>query len=108
MKPGRMRHRITIQQTARTQNGFGEPIDSWSTFETVWASVEPLRGREFWAQQQVNSEVSIRVRMRYLSGVTSAMRILFGSRILPIESVIDQEEKHKEMQLMCSEGAKEI
>jgi SPP1 family predicted phage head-tail adaptor len=107
MKPGKMRHRITIQQSTQTQNSFGEPIDSWSTFAgPLWAAVEPIQGREFWAQQQVQSEVTIRVRIRYLSGVTSSMRILYGARILTIESVIDPKEGHKEMQLMCSEGVK--
>jgi len=108
MKPGKLNKRIIIQQTTMTQNGYGEPIDSWSTFATVWASLEPVQGREFWAQQQVQSEVTIRIRIRYFSGVTSAMRILYGSRIFTIQSVIDVQERHVEMQLMCSEGVAEV
>jgi SPP1 family predicted phage head-tail adaptor len=106
MNSGRMRHRITIQQSTQTQDSYGEPIDSWAEYATVWASVEPVQGRELWAQQQVQSEITIRIRIRYLSGVTSAMRVLFGSRVLSIEHVIDVKEQHKEMQLMCSEGVR--
>ena len=107
MRPGKMRHRITIQHAAQTQNSYGEPIYSWSTFSTVWAAVEPVQGREFWAQQQVQGEVTHRIRIRYLSGVTSAMRVLYGSRVLAIKSVIDPKERHEEMQLMCAEGVEE-
>lgn len=106
---GILNKRITIQELVTgspEKDSFGQPNSSWDTFAQVWAAIEPIQGREFWAQQQVQSEVTIRIRIRYLSGVTSAMRVLYGSRVLTIESVIDPQEKHKEMQLMCSEGAK--
>jgi len=105
---GRLNKRITIQQLVASSpefNDLGEPQRSWDTFHPVWAAVEPLQGGEFWAQQeQIKSELTSRVRIRYLLGVTAGMRILYGSRILDIHSVIDPKEKHVEMQLMCSEG----
>ena len=107
LKPGRMNKRIIIQQEVvgnPPQDAYGVPNTTWGTFATVWAAVEPLQGREFWAQQQVQSEITTRVRIRYLAGVTSKMRILYGSRILNIKSPIDPKERHAEMQLMCSEG----
>jgi SPP1 family predicted phage head-tail adaptor len=104
MDAGRLDKRVTIQSQASTRNAIGEPVKSWSDFATVWAGVEPLQGREFWAQQQVQSAVTIRVRIRSLAGVTPAMRITFGSRVLNIEAVIDPRERGEEMQLMCSEG----
>ncbi|MCK5581819.1 MAG: phage head closure protein [Candidatus Omnitrophica bacterium] len=107
MFAGRLNKRITIQQLvadAPPANTLGEPQNTWTAVQTVWAAVEPLQGREFWAQQQIQAEITIRVRIRYLSGVTSGMRVLYGDRILDIDSVIDPKEKHVEMQLMCSEG----
>lgn len=99
--------RITIQQLTAdspAQDDYGEPSNTWTEFATVWAAVEPIQGREFWAQQQVQSEVKVRVRTRYISGVLPNMRISYGSRILDIVEVIDPQEKHEELQLMCSEG----
>lgn len=108
IKPGRMRHRIIIQQSTQTQNAYGEPVDSWSAFsDPLWAEVSPVQGREFWAQQQAQSEVTHRVRVRYVPGVTTAMRVMFGSRIFAVKSVIDVKEEHKELQLMCREGVEE-
>jgi SPP1 family predicted phage head-tail adaptor len=103
MQAGKLRHRVTIQQATETRNTLGEAIKTWSTVATVYASVEPIRGREFFAAEQVQSEISHRVRMRYRSGLAPRMRLLYGSRMLQIEAVIDVEERHRETQLMCRE-----
>jgi SPP1 family predicted phage head-tail adaptor len=101
---GLLDKRITIQAPTVSRNALGEPTVAWNAFATVWAGVEPVQGREFWAQQQVQSDVTVRIRMRYLPGVTTAMRVAYGSRVLDIRSVIDPRERHTELQLMCSEG----
>ena len=104
---GKLNKRVVIQhQVAGSplQNSYGELNHVWETYATVWASIEPIQGREFWAQQQVQSEVSVRIRIRYLAGVTSDMRVQFGARIFSIEGVIEPKEQHREIQLMCSEG----
>ena len=107
MNAGMLNKRITIQELTAgspTQDTFGQPSESWTTFSEVWAAVEPIQGREFWAQQQVQSEVTVRIRLRYLEGVTTQMRVSYAGKIYAIESVIDPKERHAEMQLMCKEG----
>lgn len=102
---GRLDRRITIQRQVTTKNGLGEAVVSWQTFaDNIAASIEPLQGREFWEQQQLQGEISLRVRIRYWPGVKPSMRVLYGERILDIRSVIDPRDQHIEMQLMCSEG----
>lgn len=103
MQAGRMRQRVKIQNRVEARNGYGELITTWSTLATVWASVEPIRGREFFEAEQVQSEISTRVRIRYYEGVTAEMRLLYETRPLQIMAVIDVNERHKEMQLMCRE-----
>ncbi len=109
--PGRRNKQVTIQQKVTgspAQNSYGEPQTSWEAVATdIWAAVEPIQGREFWAQQQVQSEVTVRVRIRYRSDIDAGMRVIYGSRILVIESVIDPKEAHEELQLMCSEGVRD-
>ena len=109
MDAGRLNKRITIQQLTAgspAQDTFGAPSESWETFAQVWAEIKPIQGREFWAQQQVQSEITHQVTIRYLSGVTSKMRVLYGSRVMSISNVINVDEKNAEMQLMCTEGVK--
>lgn len=104
MHSGALRHKIIIQQPAGVRDSNGQMVETWTTFATVWASVEPLQGREFFAADQINSEITTRIRLRYLSGITQDMRISFDSRIYDIRSIIQVREIHHEMQLMCKEG----
>lgn len=104
MRAARLRHRVTIQQPVVAVNGYGERITTWSTVATVWAAVEPLRGREFFDAEQVQAEISHRVIMRYRAGMESTMRLLHEGRVLHITAPpIDVDERHRELQLMCRE-----
>lgn len=104
IRSGKMSKRITIQQQTDEQDEFGAPKRIWSDVVTLWASVEPIAGKEFWAEQQAQSEITIRVRIRYYAGLAPKMRIIYGTRILSILHIIDVSEKHRELQLLCSEG----
>jgi len=103
MNIGDLRHRITIQQPVESSNTFGEVEKTWQDIATVWASIEPLRGREYFDSQQINAEVTTRIRIRYRPGIKPKMRVVYGERIFDIQSVIDVEERHKEIHLMCKE-----
>jgi len=103
VRSGRLRHRVTIQQPVVAVNGYGERITTWSTVAVVWAAVEPLRGREFFDAEQVQAEISHRVVLRYRSGLTTTMRLLHLTRVLHIGTIIDVDERHRELQLMCRE-----
>lgn len=104
MNPGILRHRITIQEERDGgKNRFNEQIKTWEDIATVWASIEPISGREYWAGQQVQSEITHRIRIRYRPGIKPAMRVLYQNRLFEIESVIDYQERHEFLQLMCKE-----
>ncbi len=99
----RLRHTVTIQTRTDVRQPDGSYAPTWSTFATVRAAVEPLRGQEYLAAAQLQSTLNARIRIRYISGVTTKMRVLFDSRYFEIEGVIDPEMRHRELQLMCVE-----
>lgn len=103
MRMGKLRNRITIQQVQEARSATGAVMETWVTYAEVWAAVEPLRGREFFASRQMQAQVDARVRIRFISGVTPKMRVLWGSRIYLIDAVINPEERGVELQLMCRE-----
>lgn len=103
MEAGKLRHVVNIQADQGTQNDVGEHIPSWVTVVTTRASVEPLAGREFFDAQQRQAEITHRVRLRYRTGVEPTMRLLYRSRVLMIEAVIDVGERRRELHLMCRE-----
>jgi len=61
---GDMRHRITFQQPQKTADGYKGHTVQWQDVVTVWASVEPLSGREYFYSHQIKAEVTHRVRIR--------------------------------------------
>ena len=103
MKAGSLRHRVTIQRLTITQGPSGDLVETWADVATLWGAVEPLSGREYWQAQQVAAETSIRVRIRYRAGLDTTMRVIHDARTLEILSIVDPEERHAELQLMCRE-----
>ena len=112
---GKLRHRVTIQRYALgspQQTETGAPDGSWTNFMTtgdgkVAASVEPVTGREPFLSQQAMAEVSHKVRMRYHSGITAAMRVSWNGRLFDIVACLNFEERNRELLLLCTEGLNE-
>lgn len=104
MKIGKLRHRIRIQEYVAGRDIFGAEEPAWMDVATVWASVTPVSGKEYFASAQTNAEVSTKITMRYRSGITPKMRIVFGTRIFEIISVLNFEERGVELNLMCKES----
>lgn len=104
---GQMRHRIIIERLAEgspSQDAGGTPSVTWTTFSTEWCEITPLQGRELLAAQQMNAEVTGKVRMRYRPGVTAEMRINFGGRYMDILAVTNISERNRELVLFTKEG----
>ena len=105
LKAGNLRHRIALQRKQQTQNPqTGAMVTTWVTEATVWAAVEPLSAREFIAAQAVQSDVSVRIRVRYRPGITSAMRLLHDGKVYNITGVLADKDSGREyLTLPCSE-----
>jgi SPP1 family predicted phage head-tail adaptor len=100
---GQFRHRIKIQRYTAVQNSLGEEEKTWVDDCKIWASVEPLKGREFFKAQTINAEVTTKITIRYREGISSKMRVVFEGRNFDILSVMKVEERKKEIELMCKE-----
>jgi head-tail adaptor len=87
---GPMDRRIRIEQRSTSQDSdYGTQVDTWTTFGTFWATVQevlPSKGETQTDGARI-AERPARVRMRYVSGITSDMRAVFldrSSRIMKI------------------------
>lgn len=103
MEAGKMRHRIVIEQSARAADDMGQAIETWTTYATLWANVEPLRGRELFAAQAANSEATIKITMRYYSGVKAKWRVKHGTAVYEIMEMINPGMRDEAMQLLCKQ-----
>lgn len=104
MRAGELRHRVTVQAPVETQGLDGSVTVTWQDVATVWAQVAALSGREYFAAQATQSEVTHRVRIRHFEGITAKHRLLWGSRVLELESgPMDQTGRREELVLMTVE-----
>ena len=103
MNIGKLRHRITLLRQVNEVNDYGASTQTWKRVATVWADVRPLSGREYFSAQQVQSEVTTQIWLRYLDGIMPTMRVKLGKRALEIVSVLNTQERNVSLQLMCKE-----
>jgi len=99
-----LRHRISIEQLTRTADGQGGFTESWSQFASVWANIVPTSAAERFFAQRIESNVTHKIGIRYLSGVASEMRIIFETRIFQIHGVRKIDEEKWFMILDCVEN----
>jgi SPP1 family predicted phage head-tail adaptor len=104
---GRLNQRITLRQRAAGLDALGQESGSWTDVATVWASAEPLRGREFFAAGQVQTEASTRFRIRYLAGVVPTMQVVWNGAPYDINAVIDVDGRKHTLELMCVQGGRD-
>lgn len=104
MRAGRLRHTVDIQLRTTVRDAVGGEAVTWLTINAVRASIEPLSGRERLLADQVQGDVSHRIRIRYYAdGLTPKHRFKLGSRVFNISSVRNVGERNREMETLCNE-----
>ena len=103
MKAGKLNKRVNIQSVTETRDDSGGVVETWTTEITVWVSIESMTGKELFAAQELQSEITHKINMRYLTGMTTKKRILYGSRIFNILSVDMDTKQGKELVIMAKE-----
>lgn len=87
MDAGTLDRRVTILTRVEAQDAtYGTKAVTWTPLATVWANVRdmiPSRGERLADGVEIANR-PCRVRMRYRSDVTSAMRLQIGARQLRI------------------------
>jgi SPP1 family predicted phage head-tail adaptor len=109
VKVGKFDQRITLQRRIEERNVIGESVITYQNAISAWAAVEPLTGRELFAAQQTQSEITTRIRMHWQRGITERMRVVHVTSyrtprtqdVYDVLAVLDDRSQHQELQLMC-------
>lgn len=97
-----MRNKINIIKRTDLSNYFGETIDTWvPIFSDIWASKEPLLGKEFFSAEAVQSKVEVKFRTYWFDGVTNEMRIECDGEVYDIISAINVKSLNRELLIYC-------
>lgn len=103
IRPGDLKERVTVQASTESRNALGEATLSWSEHTTRWASVEGVSSREALLNGKQEINITHRVRMRYVDGLTQNMRLVWRGRVLEIVSLLEHASR-SEHELICSEA----
>jgi SPP1 family predicted phage head-tail adaptor len=107
LRGGEMRHSITIQRYTSSQDSLGALVLTWGTLITARAMVETVgyTGRLETTPQQDLATVVYRIRIRYRTDATPAPkdRVIYGSKTLNLDSIVDPTGRRREYVLMCTE-----
>jgi SPP1 family predicted phage head-tail adaptor len=84
---------VLIQQKTTVPDALGEAVETWSTYHTVYASIDPITGREhsLGTALQNLSEVTYVATCRddpAVRAANSTMRIQWDGRTLYIAAVL--------------------
>ena len=102
----RLRHRVTVQELVEVQDTTtGAVTREWEDFLTdIPAEVLTGPGKEFVQSGATQGEVTARINMRWFSGLTQKMRIVWDTSIFNIVSIETDMTGRQEYRLKCSSG----
>ena len=101
---GKLREFVTIQTPTESDDGFGGKTVTWGTFAQVWARIDPITASQKWHANQLEHNVSHKVTIRELAGLTSSMRISWESRIFHVRDFRELGERDRWVEIMAEEG----
>lgn len=103
MRAGKLRHKLILQSRTDVSDGRGGRTTTWSDVEPVWASVEPLDGKEVFFAGATRQNITHRIRCRHRGSILARARFLFGARVLEIVDVRNKIELGAEIEAICEE-----
>lgn len=103
---GKLNHKITFQKRTPELDELGqEHLDSFTDYKTVWATIHPLRGKEYWDARRVRADEIFKITIRYVPWVTEDMRIRYKNRFYNITSVADADIRGEFLEIYATEYA---
>lgn len=103
MDIGRTNKRITFCRCEEKENVLSQIEQVLTEVKTVWASVEPTRGREYQEAQRVRPELTYKITTRFHKEVTPDMIIKWRERCFNIVSIINVRERNEMLEIICTE-----
>lgn len=91
INPGALRTRCQLQARTATQDAAGQPLETWTTFATVYADLRHISGLETVRADAIASTVRASARIRWRSDVNAGHRLLAESRTYNITAVLPEQ-----------------
>ncbi len=100
---GDLDRRITLKGPSDTRGNDGSLRPGFLAGDEIWAEYIAEGGREFFAAQKRNAEVTAVFKIRYRSGVTARHQVVYDTRAFDVKFVNDTGKRFGELLLECKE-----
>lgn len=103
---GNLRHIVKIQGVVEAQNSSGAIESVWvDVYNKLYASIDPISMREFLVASTTESQLNVRITIRFKKNIVAKMRVVHGDKIYQIEGVQpDIDSGIEYLTLVCSTG----
>ncbi len=100
---------VSLQVRADGKDARGQANGAWQDWATgIWAKVQPLRSRDFFAAGQMQASVDTLIAFDWMPGVLPTMRVVWEGRPFEIAGEpIDVDGAHHTLELMCVAGVRD-
>jgi SPP1 family predicted phage head-tail adaptor len=105
---GNLSVRVSLQRKASGRDALGQPLNVWTEYAQVWASVVQVRGMERVTGGTEVDSASASIRIRYRTDVTNADRVVAlsaGGLVFNVNSVMPNAMSREYTDLVCTENA---
>lgn len=103
---GSLDKRITFVGRQKQKNEIGQTELVQGDIKTVWARIEPARGREYYEAHKVKAENTYKITTRYHQNITPDMQIKYKERLFEIQTIINPYMQNEKLEIMCIEKVK--
>lgn len=104
MRGSKRNKRVIIQSSAETRDSYGAAIETWNTYKSVWANISPDSNNEKLLSDTIDTSSRLKITINYFDGLTHKMRILYNDRVFNIKSIINREERNRDLVLTVVEN----
>jgi SPP1 family predicted phage head-tail adaptor len=110
MRIGPYRQRVTLETLTVAYDAYNQQVQTWTPLMTLSAMIRNTGGREVTNARQIKAELTHKVHTRYLGQMlkpgeylTPQWRLIYDGRALNITTVVDVDERHRELIIDCQE-----
>lgn len=107
--PGELRNRVIILEQVKAFDEAGSLIESWEhgigfkELHTVWAKVTPIGAKDYFEAMSNQMQVTHKIIMRYIPGITHKNYIKFNGRKLDIIRLVNYNEENRWLEINAVE-----
>lgn len=103
MQAGKLDKIFELQAPDDNTGTAGEGLPNYTTVARLHGGFNPVSANDVLMARQQGSSRTESIKIRYHAGLTNDMRLVWRGRYFYVDSILNRNEKNKEIDLLCIE-----